>query len=134
MQPQFDRFVQAHDLSHRLRFYSGDFLRDALPRADVLVFGRVLHNWDLATKKMLLKKAYEALPAGGAIIVYERLIDDDRRSNAQALLASLNMLLMTSGGFDFTGADCITWMEEAGFRDARVTRLTRDISMVDGLK
>jgi hypothetical protein len=41
--------------------------------------GRILHNWDLRTKIMLLRKAYEAVPAGGALIVYERLIDDDRR-------------------------------------------------------
>ena len=78
----------------------------------MLVFGRVLHNWDLATKKMLLKKAHDALPVGGVVVVYERLIDDDRRANVPALLASLNMLLMTSGGFDFTGADCTTWMRE----------------------
>jgi hypothetical protein len=48
---------------------------------------------DLPTKKMLLQKAYRALPPGGAVIVYERLIDDDRRVNAAALLANLNMLI-----------------------------------------
>jgi hypothetical protein len=69
---------------------------------------------------MLLNKAYEALPAGGALIVYERLIDEERRVNAAGLLASLNMLIMTEGGFDFTGADCIGWMTEAGFRNIRV--------------
>jgi hypothetical protein len=81
-----------------------------------------------------LKSAYEALPAGGAIIVYERLIDRDRRVSASALLASLNMLIMTASGFDFTGADCTEWMNEAGFRDVRVDPLTSEISMVTGLK
>jgi len=132
--PQFDRHVRAHNLSERLRFYPGDFHCDPLPRMDVMVFGRVLHNWDLATKKMLLKKAHDALPTGGAVIIYERLIDDDRRVNAQALLGSLNMLLMTSGGFDFTGADCVGWMEETGFREICVGALTSDMSMVTGLK
>ena len=80
LQDQFDRYVREHDLSHRLRFYPGDFFHDPLPRADVLVFGRVLHNWDLATKKMLLRKAHDALPVGGVVVVYERLIDDDRRA------------------------------------------------------
>jgi len=94
----------------------------------------VLHNWDLATKRMLLAKAHAALPPGGALIVYERLIDDERRANAAALLASLNMLIMTAGGFDFTGADCIAWMEEAGFRDLRVEPLTREHAMVIGEK
>jgi O-methyltransferase/methyltransferase family protein len=132
--PHFGNYVREHDLSHRLRFYAGDFLQDPLPSADVLVFGRVLHNWDIATKRMLLKKAYDALPAGGVLIVYERLIDDKRRVNAAALLASVNMVIMTAGGFDFTGADCIGWMREAGFRNMRVELLTSEYSMVVGTK
>jgi O-methyltransferase domain/Dimerisation domain len=134
MKPHFESYVREHGLSDRLRFFPGDFLQDRLPGADVLVFGRILHNWDLMTKKMLLKNAYEALSAGGVLIVYERLIDDDRRANASALLASLNMLIMTAGGFDFTSADCIAWMREAGFRDMRVEPLTSAQSMVVGIK
>lgn len=132
LRPLFDHYVQEHGLSERLQFHSGDFFQDRLPRADVLVMGRVLHNWDLATKKMLLRKAYDALSAGGALIVYERLIDDERRVNAAGLLASLNMLIMNKGGFDFSAADCIGWMEEAGFRNIRVEPLTGEQSMVVG--
>jgi hypothetical protein len=134
VRPMFDGYVEKHGLSDRLRFHSGDFLNDPLPRADVVILGRILHNWGLPTKRLLLKSAYEALPAGGAIIVYERLIDRDRRVSASALLASLNMLIMTASGFDFTGADCTGWMDEVGFRDVRVDPLTSEISMVTGLK
>jgi hypothetical protein len=132
VKPLFDSYVRERGLSNRLQFYPGDFLQDSLPAADVLILGRILHNWDLATKMLLLKKAYAALPAGGALIIYERLIDDKRRVNAAGLLASLNMLIMTAGGFDFTGADCIAWMLEVGFRDMRVDPLTSDQSMVVG--
>jgi hypothetical protein len=132
--PLFDRYVQSRGLSHRLRFHPGDFFHDPFPRADVLVIGRVLHNWDLETKTMLLRKAHGALPPGGALIVYERLIDDERRVNADGLLSSLQMLLASPGGFDFTGADCVGWMREAGFRDLRVEPLTADQSMVVGTK
>jgi hypothetical protein len=134
VQSCFDHYVHQHGLSDRIRFYPGDFFQDPFPRADVLVFGRVLHNWDLATKRMLLKKAHDALPAGGALIIYERLIDDERRVNASGLLASLNMLVMTSGGFDFTGAECAGWMREAGFHDVQSKPLTSEISMITGLK
>jgi hypothetical protein len=132
--PIFNEYVEKHGLTGRLRFHSGDFLHDPLPRADVLVLGRILHNWGLPTKKLLLKAAYEALPSGGSLIVYERLVDRDRRVNASALLASLNMLIMTASGFDFTAADCTGWMDEVGFRDMRVDPLTSEISMVTGLK
>jgi hypothetical protein len=134
MKPLFDSYVMERGLSGRLEFHPGDFFHAPLPGADVLVLGRVLHDWNLETKMMLLGKAYAALPAGGALIVYERLIDDERRSNAAGLLASLNMLLMTEGGFDFTGADCAAWMRETGFRDLSVEPLTGDQAMVVGFK
>jgi hypothetical protein len=75
-----------------------------------------------------------ALPARGSLIVYERLIDDERRVNAVGLLSSLNMLVMTEGGFGFTAADCLGWMRETGFRDTRVEPLTSDHSMIVGTK
>jgi len=130
----FDSYVRQHGLSHRLQFCSGDFFQHPLPGADVLVMGRVLHNWDMAQKKMLLRKAYEALPAGGALIVYERMIDDERRSNALGLLSSLNMLVMTAGGFDYTSADCMDWMQETGFHHLQSKVLTSEQSMVIGIK
>jgi len=132
--PLFENYVQQHGLSDRLRFYPGNFFHDPLPIADVLVMGRVLHNWDMATKRMLLTKAYQALPNGGALVVYERMIDDERRTHAMGLLSSLNMLIMTAGGFDYTSADCIGWMQEAGFHNMRVEPLTIEQSMVIGVR
>jgi hypothetical protein len=134
MQPIFERHVKEHGLDERLRFYAGDFLQDPLPCADVLVLGRVLHNWDLATKKSLLRKAYDALPTDGAIIVFERLIDNDRKQGLGGLLASLHMLIMTDGGFDFSATDGIGWMQEAGFRDVCASPLTSTHSMIAGRK
>jgi hypothetical protein len=134
VEPLFDEYVAAAGLSDRLRFYSGDFFADELPSADVLVMGRILHDWDVDEKRLLLEKAYSALPEGGALIVYEAIIDDDRRENAMGLLMSLNMLIETSGGFDFTGADCQRWMAEAGFRETDVKHLVGPISMVVGIK
>jgi len=83
---------------------------------------------------MLLARAYEALPDGGTLIVYERLIDDDRRANSAGLLASLHMLIMTAGGFDFTAADCIGWMREAGFERTCVEPLALGLSMIVATK
>ena len=134
VKPAFEDYVRKHHLENRLQFHGGDFFQVPLPSADVLVMGRVLHNWDLAQKKMLLRKAYEALPKGGALVVYERMIDDERRSNASGLLSSLNMLVMTSGGFDYTASDCIGWMREVGFRHIGRDVLTPEQYMVTGSK
>jgi hypothetical protein len=132
--PVFEKYVAQHGLSDRLRFHPGDFFNDRLPSADVLVMGHILHDWDIEEKMMLLRKAFEALPAGGALVVHEALIDDDRRQNTLGLLMSLNMLIETPGGFDYTGADCSEWMREAGFRETRVEHLVGPDSMVIGIK
>ena len=107
-------------MSDRVSFHPGDFFEGEMPTADVLVMGHILHDWDLEQKRVLLEKAYSALPDGGALIVYEALIDDDRRENTFGLLMSLNMLIETHGGFDYTGADCQGWMQDAGFTDTYV--------------
>ena len=70
----------------------------------------------------------------GALIAFEALIDDERRSNAFGLLMSLNMLIETRGGFDYTGADCAGWMRAAGFKQTRVEHLSGPDSMVIGWK
>lgn len=134
VQPVFDRYVAANGLSARLQFHGGDFFNDPLPTADVLVMGHILHDWDLRQKTQLLANAHAALPENGALIVYEALIDDDRCENAFGLLMSLNMLIETPGGFDYTGADCIGWMRDAGFVDMRVEHLAGADSMVVGFK
>lgn len=134
VQPIFEEYAASFGLSGRLRFQPGSFFSDPLPSADVLVMGHILHTWNLETKRMLLAKAHQALPPNGALIVYETIIDDDRRENATGLLMSLNMLIETDAGFDFTGADCRQWMKDAGFRETRVAHLTGPESMVIGIK
>jgi len=98
------------------------------------MMGHVLHDWSLEEKKLLIRKAFEAVPIGGALLIYESIIDDDRSENAFGLLMSLNMLIETPAGFDYTGADCMGWMKEAGFREARVEHLMGPESMAIGIK
>jgi hypothetical protein len=132
--PIFEEYVAANGLSDRVKFSPGSFFDQPLPKADVVMMGHILHDWDLDTKRMLIRKAWDALPPGGAYIVYESIIDDDRSSNVFGLLMSLNMLIETGGGFDYTGADCSGWMKEAGFRETQVEYLVGPDSMVIGFK
>ena len=132
--PIFEEYMASFGLTERFKFLPGDFFQDPLPKADVLSMGHILHDWDLGQKTMLLKKAYDALPQGGALIVFEALIDDDRRENVFGLLMSLNMLIELPGGFDYTGADCSSWMKDTGFRETKVEHLAGPDSMVVGIK
>ena len=132
--PIFEEYVESNGLSSQVKFQAGSFFTDPLPKVDVIMMGHILHDWNLDEKKLLIRKAWEALPEGGAFIAYDALIDDSRSKNAFGLLMSLNMLIETPGGFDYTGADCISWMKEAGFREARVEHLVGPDSMVVGIK
>jgi O-methyltransferase domain/Dimerisation domain len=132
--PVFEDYVEKNGLSDRVKFSPGSFFDHPLPKADVVMMGHILHDWDLETKRMLIRKAFEALPEGGAFIAYDAIIDDDRSANAFGLMMSLNMLIETPGGFDYTGADCSGWMKEAGFHEIRVEPLVGPDSMVIGIK
>ena len=132
--PIFTDHVARAGVAERLSFKPGDFFKQDIPKADVVLMGHILHDWDLPTKKMLIKKAYDAVPAGGALVVYEAIIDDDRSSNAFGLMMSLNMLIETPGGFDYSGKDCAAWMKEAGFSATRVEHLVGPDSMVVAIK
>lgn len=96
--------------------------------------GHILHDWNMDEKLVLLRKAHDALSDGGALIVYEAIIDDERRENAFGLPMSLNMLIETPGGFDFTGVDCCGSIEQVGFSETYVEALAGPDSMVIGFK
>jgi O-methyltransferase domain/Dimerisation domain len=130
----FEEYVAQHGLAGRLRFYPGDFFASPLPPADVLIMGHILHDWSLQEKLTLLRKAYDALPDGGALIVYDAIIDDDRRANTFGLLMSVNMLVETQAGFDYTATECRSWMADTGFRDSYTQPLPGPDSMVVGIK
>jgi hypothetical protein len=132
--PVFEDYSRVTGAASQLSFVPGSFFDQELPKADVVLMGHILHDWDLPTKRMLIKKAFDAVPAGGALVVYEAIIDDDRSKNAFGLMMSLNMLIETPGGFDYTGADCASWMKDAGFSATRVEPLIGPDSMVIAIK
>jgi hypothetical protein len=132
--PIFEEYVERNGVNGRLRFVAGSFLEQPIPQADVVLMGHILHDWGMPEKLMLIRKAYDAVPDGGALVVYESIIDDDRSKNAFGLMMSLNMLIETPDGFDYTGADCQGWMKEAGFRETRVEHLLGPDSMVIGIR
>jgi hypothetical protein len=123
VEPVAKRWIAQESLSDRVRTVSGDFLKEGLPKADVVSMGMILHDWNLETKKHLVRLAYEALPPGGVFIAVENLIDDARRENAFGLLMSLNMLIEFGDAFDFTGREFWGWCREAGFSRYEVLHL-----------
>lgn len=123
VEPIASKAIANRGLSDRVTAVSGDFLRDPLPKADVITMGMILHDWNLEKKKQLIAAVFDALPAGGAFIAIENLIDDERRTNVFGLMMSLNMLIEFGDAFDFTGRDFKEWCVEAGFTRVEVIPL-----------
>ncbi len=126
--PVARRRVQAAGLAERIETAGGNFFTDPLPGADVITMGNILHDWGLDKKRALIAKVHDALPAGGVFIAIESIIDDARRTNVRGLLMSLNMLIETGEGFDYTGAQFDAWCREAGFRRTEIVPLVNGAS------
>jgi predicted O-methyltransferase YrrM len=122
--PVAQQIIDQMGIGDKVTIKSGDFFKDSLPKADVITMGMILHDWGKADKKMLFKKAFEALPSGGAFVAIENIIDDDRSKNAFGLLMSLNMLIETPEGYDFSAADFKEMAKEAGFSKTALMPLT----------
>ena len=123
VKPIAERRIAEAGLAGRVTAAEIDFLSDEFPAADLITMGMILHDWNLEHKKMLIAKAYRALPEGGAFVAIENIIDDARRENAFGLMMSLNMLIEFGDAFDFTGADFTAWCLEAGFKRCEILPL-----------
>jgi precorrin-6B methylase 2 len=132
--PVAREIIDSFGVADRVTLADGDFFKDPLPNADVITMGNILHDWGTSDKQLLVKKAFDALPDGGSFVVIENIIDDDRRQNAFGMLMSLNMLMETEEGYDFSGADFDALAKEAGFRETRIMPLTGPASAAIAIK
>ena len=112
--PVAKNYIGQHGLSDRVETAAGNFF-ESIPKADVIAMGNILHDWSESEKLSLFKKAFDALPPGGAFVCIENIIDDDRRKNAFGLMMSLNMLIETKEGKDYTFTDFSKWAKQTGF-------------------
>jgi SAM-dependent methyltransferase len=114
MSPFFDEMVGEQGLAGEMAFYGGDFFVDPLPSADIVMVGHVLHDWDPQQRKFLVSKAYDSVNPGGVLVVYDRMLDRET-SRVENLVISLDMLLVTEGGSEYTVAELREHAKQAGF-------------------
>ncbi|MEL1241832.1 methyltransferase [Flavobacterium flavipallidum] len=132
--PIANETINQFQLQDRVKTAEGDFFKDDFPKADIITMGNILHDWDEETKMMLIQKAYDALPEGGVFIAIEGVIDPERNKNAFGLMMSLNMLIETGTGFDYTFADFNKWTKAVGFQKTEILPLTGPSSAVIAYK
>jgi len=107
-------FVERSGFRDRIALLPGDFFCDPLPDADLFSLGRILHDWSEEKIRRLLGRIHERLPRGGALLVAERLLDEDKTGPTSSLMQSLNMLVCTEGK-ERTLSEYATLLKQAGF-------------------
>jgi hypothetical protein len=96
--------------------------------------GNILHGMNERAKISMLEKVYARLPQGGAFMVIENIIDNERRQNTFGLLMSLNMLIENGDAFDMSFNDFQNFAKKAGFSRSELMPLTGPTSAVIAYK
>lgn len=126
--------IQKFQIGAKVKVINGDFFKDELPKADIVTMGNVLHDWDEKTKIKLMQAAYDALPDGGVFIALEHVIDNERKENVFGLMMSLNMLIETGDGFNYTFNDFNRWAKKVGFSATELMHLAGPSSATFAIK
>ncbi len=120
-------------VADRVGYQGGDFFTDELPAADVMIMGHVLHNWSPGQRQELVDKCYARLAPGGALLIYDAMLDDERQDISK-LLVSLNMLLVTEGGSEYPVGECRDYLTKAGFTRTTAHPLGANNTLIVGFR
>jgi acetylserotonin O-methyltransferase len=131
--PLAREMIAAAGAADRVEVKAGDFFADPLPEGDLYALGRILHDWNENKMLRLLERVYERLPAGGALLVAEKLLDEDRSGPPWALLQSLNMLVCTEGK-ERTLSEYEVILQRVGFAEVQARRTPSPLDAVLALK
>ncbi|GAA4545536.1 methyltransferase [Amycolatopsis samaneae] len=127
VEPYFHELMAEVGLADKVRYHAGDCFADPLPETDVMIFGHILHDFPIPQRRDLLQRAARAVRPGGAVVVYDQMLDEEE-PDLHCFIGSLNVALNTVGGSDYTVAECREWMEKAGLVFVAAQRFARGTS------
>ena len=138
---RIEEIIEKYGLSGRVKTYPGDILEDSFPSgADVILISGVLDGYSEENCRRIIKKAYDYLPANGAIILKETIIHDSRLGPLFPVLFSLSLLIETQGGDARSRGEMTRWLRDEGFRRIMYKPLTgmsgmfRNLGMLTAIK
>jgi SAM-dependent methyltransferase len=129
LQAYFDESVAELGLATRMTFHSGDFFKQNLPHADVVILGHVLHDWNVEQRSELLANAYAAVNPGGGLLIYDRMLEDEP-NHAENLVVSLSMLLVTEGGSEYAVRELRRFAASVGCSNIWASPIGHDDTLV----
>ena len=117
----------------RLTFVPGDFWADPIPHGDMYAFGYIFSDWCDEDCLHLARKAFDALPGGGRILVLEKFLDENGTGPLTSVMQDLAMMVET-GGRHRRQSEYEAMLRQAGFRALRTIRSSGEKHIVTGVK
>jgi acetylserotonin N-methyltransferase len=131
--PLAEEIVAASPVAGQIRIVAGDFFVDPLPPGDLFTLGRIVHDWSEQKIDQLLARIHERLPAAGALLIAEKLLDDDKSGPRWSQMQNLNMLICTEGK-ERTLAEYEILLRRAGFTEVSGCRTSSPIDAILAIK
>ncbi|ESO01445.1 hypothetical protein HELRODRAFT_192339 [Helobdella robusta] len=113
-----DQFLPK-DVPENLHYEIKDFFEDSLTPADLYILSNVVHDWDVEHLDKLLTKVYHAIKPGGALLVLEKILNENKDGPLSTLILDLGMLV-TVNGRERTAAEYKQLFSEYGFKNIRI--------------
>lgn len=85
------RHFKPEEDDDRVSFVAGDFFKGDLPKADLYILARILHDWSDEKLHVLLSKLSKMCTPGCGLLVSEIFLDEERKRPSRALLQALSM-------------------------------------------
>jgi acetylserotonin N-methyltransferase len=131
--PLAREILSGSTVADRIEIVSGDFFVDQVPEGDLFSVGRILHDWTEPKVLALLQRIFDRLPSGGALLIAEKLISEDRTGPRWAHMQNLGMLLYTEGK-ERTLDEYRTLLEQVGFSSVQGSTTSSPLDAVLALK
>lgn len=122
-------YVEAAGMQSRIELAGGDFFVGPLPEGDLFALARILHDWSEPQIRQLLSAIYRGLPDNGALLIAEKLLDDDKSGPTSGLMQSLNMLVCTEGK-ERNLAEYTALLRAAGFQRVDAARTGKPVDAI----
>lgn len=112
-------------MESRLQTHPGDLFGTEFPTTmDSVLLSHMLTIWSEENNVKLLKKAYQALPSGGKLFIFNMAVEDDQRGPFSSALGSLYFQCVATGeGRLYTQKEFVRMIEAAGFKLEKTQKL-----------
>ncbi|QOC95065.1 methyltransferase domain-containing protein [Micromonospora craniellae] len=115
------RRIADEGLSGQIDVVAGDMFNDPFPsQCDVILFAHQMVIWTLEENTHLMRRAYQALPDGGQLVITNSMSNDEGDGPTVAALDSVYFASLPSeGGMIYSWEQHENCMREAGFKNIR---------------